>query len=71
MTVVFRFQTWDVSNDCYKLSRRLATREAIARIGGEPLGEGINIDASLLGTEIQGMTDRDFDPRPRSNAGMR
>ena len=64
---IFRFRKYNISSDENQISRRWATREAIARIGGEPFEDtAVEVDASLLGREIDGMTDRGFDPRSRS-----
>jgi hypothetical protein len=66
MVTIFRFRKYNVSCDENQISRRWATREAIARIGGEPLEDtAVKVDVSVLGREIEGMTDRDFDPHPR------
>ena len=63
---IYRFKKYDISSDEYQKSRRWATLEAIARIGGEPLEDTALVDAAVLGREIDGMTDRGFDPRSRS-----
>jgi hypothetical protein len=63
---IYRFQKYNISSDQYQISRRWGTSEAIERIGAEPLKDtGMEVDDSVLGREIDGMTDRDFDPRPR------
>jgi hypothetical protein len=65
---VYRFRMYDISNDENRLSRRWATREAIERIGGEVLkNTATEVDCSVLGKEIEGMTERNFDPRPRTS----
>lgn len=64
---VYRWAKYDISNDETKVSRRYATREAVARVGGEVIeGSGIEIDQSSVGAEIDGMTSRNFDPNPRT-----
>jgi len=40
MTVVYRFRTWDISNDCFQESRRWATKEAIERVMGQVIQRG-------------------------------
>jgi hypothetical protein len=70
MATVFRFRTWDITNDCYQTSTRWATKEAIARVSGEPIGDGVEVDDKVLGgggvDTVDGMTPRNFDPRPRN-----
>jgi hypothetical protein len=64
---VYRFKKYDISNDENRQSRRWATREAIERIGGEVLEDtATEVDPSAVGTEIDGMTERNFDPHPRT-----
>ena len=62
MAVVFRFRTWDIANDCYRASGRWAAKEAIARVMGETISEGIEIDDKYLGPEVDGIPARGFDP---------
>jgi hypothetical protein len=62
MATVYRFRTWDIVNDCYSESRRWATREAIERVQGEIISDAVEVDDSLLGGEVDGMTARHFDP---------
>lgn len=63
MAVVYRFRTWDIANDCYRNSQRWATRDAIARVMGEVIGDGVEVDDGFLGQEVDGMTARNFDPQ--------
>jgi hypothetical protein len=66
-TTVYRFQIYDIDTDETRKSRRWATAEAIKRVNGEALKDtAIDIDASLVGAEIPGMTARGFDPHSRS-----
>jgi hypothetical protein len=60
MTVVFRFRTWDIANDCYRNSQRWATKEAIARVMGEAISEGVEVDDQDVGGEVDDMTARNF-----------
>jgi hypothetical protein len=70
MATVFRFKTWDITNDCFQNSMRWATKEAIERVSGEPVGDGVEIDDNWLGGEVDGMTRRGFDPHhPRHGFG--
>jgi|HubBroStandDraft_4_1064222.scaffolds.fasta_scaffold05043_3 hypothetical protein len=62
MATVYRFRTWDITNDCYRESGRWATKEAVERVSGETISEGVEIDYRYLGHEVDGMTARGFDP---------
>lgn len=67
---VYRFDTWDAGADGYIRSRRWATREAVQRLSGSSgrVDEqtATEIDDSALGQEIEGMTDRNYNPNPRN-----
>jgi hypothetical protein len=63
---VFRFEIYDIKTDAYQPSRRWATSEMIGLLGGRPIGGGVDVDEGHVGHEIPGMTERDFNPRPRS-----
>jgi hypothetical protein len=64
---VYRFRKYDITNDENRQSHRWATREAVERIGGEVLQDtATEVDPSALGKEIDGMTERNFDPHPRT-----
>lgn len=71
MATVYRFQAWDIVNDCFQRSSRWATKEAIDRARGEIIGEAAEIEDRFLGPEIVGMTARGFDPQhpPRNDFG--
>jgi hypothetical protein len=64
MTVtVYRFTVYDITNDEQRTSRRWATREAIERVRGQVLeATATEVDPSVVGAEIAGMTERNFDP---------
>ena len=63
---VYQFTKYDISVDASTMSRRWATREAIERVCGEMLEDtATEVNSSVLGGEIDGMTERNFDPRPR------
>jgi hypothetical protein len=66
---VYRFRKYNISSDGYELSRRWATPEAIKRACGEVLEDtAIEVDeAAVATTDIEGMTARGFDPRPRTD----
>jgi hypothetical protein len=60
---VYQFGIYDVANDEMRKSRRWATREKIQRLRGEILeATAAEVDASVVGRQIDGMTDRNFDP---------
>jgi hypothetical protein len=58
---VFRFTVYDVTTDENRLSRRMATCEAVNLARGHAIEDTAReVDASAVGREIAGMTDRDF-----------
>jgi hypothetical protein len=60
---VYRFRVYDITTDENRASRRWATRDAIERVRGEVLEETATaVDPSVVGGEIHGMTERNFDP---------
>lgn len=61
-SVVYRFLTWDITSDCYRNSQRWATKAAIARVMGEIIGEGVDVDDKYIGREVDGVSERNFDP---------
>jgi hypothetical protein len=65
MATVYRFRTWDITNDCYQPSNRWATEDAIKRVMGQITSEGVEVEDRFLGQEVDGMTARGFDPRPK------
>ncbi len=70
MATVYRFRTWDIVYDCYRHSRRWATKEAIERVSGEAVGEPVEVDDKelFLGEQpVDGMTRRGFDPHAHSD----
>jgi len=67
MTVtVYRFSVYDISTDEHRRSRRWATREAIERIRSGVVIEDTASEVDLRVLDDNGMTERDFDPEPRS-----
>jgi hypothetical protein len=63
---VYRFRRYEIAEDGYRVSRRWATREAIERVRCEILKDtAVEVDAAVLGGEIEGMTEINFNPRPR------
>ena len=68
-TVVYRFAIYDIARDDMVVSARMATREAIAMVGGIILEDtGCLVAPGDLDRDIPGMTDRGFTP-PASSAG--
>lgn len=62
--IVYRFKRYDIRSDYSQESRRWATREAIARVGGVALEDtATEIDADFVGAEEPGMTEMGFDPQ--------
>ena len=61
---IYQFTLYDVSNDTVCTSRRWGTKEAIQVIakGTVLLDTAIQVDESLVKSDIVGMTERDFNP---------
>jgi hypothetical protein len=69
MALIYQFTMYDILTDSERKSRRWGTRESIDRIGGTIVEESaINVDDALLWTEIDGMTERGFDPKRKATA---
>jgi hypothetical protein len=65
---IYQFTKYDITTDENRKSRRWATREAIEWLGGSPLEDtAIEVDASMVGGEIAGMTQRGFNPSPMAD----
>jgi hypothetical protein len=72
MPTIYRFSKYDISTDATRRSRRWGTLEAIAAWGGVPLKEtGVEVDAAVLSSEVEGMTAIGFDPHPRERGFQR
>ena len=66
MALVYRFSTYDAQSDEFICSRRWGTREGIARVGGVVHEDtGIITFEAAIGTEIPGLTVKDYDPALR------
>ena len=64
---IYRFHVYDIGNDEYQKSRRWGTLEAITKLCGDPIMDtATEVDAAVLGREIAGLTERDFDPCRRT-----
>ncbi|WP_454652248.1 hypothetical protein [Bradyrhizobium liaoningense] len=60
---VCQWTKYDIANDESRKSRRWATREAVRWAGGTVLENTcVEVDASLVGGEVEGMTLRGFNP---------
>jgi hypothetical protein len=60
---IHRFRLYDIDSDTYRISRRWATRDTIELLGGDIIeSPAVEVDASVVGREIEGMTEIDFDP---------
>ncbi len=60
-TVIYRFAMYDIARDDMVVSRRMATREAIAMVNGIILEDtGVLADPTDLDRDIPGMTDLDY-----------
>lgn len=62
--VVHRFEVYDITNDSIVRSRRYGTADAIKNIARGRISPNtqIEVDASEIGHEIEGMTARDYLP---------
>jgi hypothetical protein len=60
---IYQFTLYDISIDAARKSRRWATREAIGQLGGTVMEHSeAEVDPWVLGSEVGGMTEKDFDP---------
>jgi len=63
---IYRFRKYNIGSDGYDVSRRWGTREAIEHVCGEVLEDtAVEVDEAAVATDIEGLTVRGFDPRPR------
>jgi len=67
---VYRFRAWDTGNDQYSESGRWDTAEAIERVNGEVISEGVEIDTARRGSEVDGMTELGFDANQPPHSGF-
>lgn len=64
---VYRFTVYDIASDDNVRSRRWGTREGIKAVKGAVMEDtGTEIDARFVGGEVDGLTERGFDPHPRT-----
>lgn len=59
---VYRFEKYDIKTDDWQRSVRWATEDMIRKIGARTVGDPIDVDPGTLGNEVEGMTDRNFNP---------
>lgn len=60
---VYQFRRYDIGTDENRKSRRWGNLDAIAQVGGHALKDtATEVDGCLIGTEIPGLTERDFNP---------
>lgn len=65
---VYRWKKYDISTDEKRVSRRWGTREAIERMGGEIIADtATEVDESVIQSDIEGLTVRNFNPNPRTD----
>jgi hypothetical protein len=64
---IYQFTKYSIQSDGNEKSRRWGTREAIERLGGKVIEDTeIEVDASAVASDIEGLTERNFNPRPRT-----
>jgi hypothetical protein len=64
---IYQFTKYSIQSDGNEKSRRWGTREAIERLGGKVIEDTeIEVDASAVASDIEGLTERNFIPRPRT-----
>lgn len=67
MVKIYRFTMYDISTDQTRISRRWGTREGIEAIGGAILEDtGIEVGDADATSDMPGLTEIGFDPRPRT-----
>ena len=64
---IYRFKVYDIQHDEAVISKRWGTEKAIKEIAcGQVLQEtGVEVDDSLIHSDIEGFTERGFDPHRR------
>jgi hypothetical protein len=64
---IHRFRLYDIKTDSFCTSLRWATKEAVDSVRGEIIdGTATEVDASVVGREIPGMTEREYRPNART-----
>jgi len=60
---IHRFRLYDINSDSYRISRRWATRDIIESLGGDLIEAPVaEVDASVVNSDIEGMTAPDYVP---------
>jgi len=60
---VYHFQVWDPVSDQIVTSTRMGTPDAIKNTAhGREIGQGVDVDAADVGTEIPGFTVKNYRP---------
>jgi hypothetical protein len=66
---IHRFRLYDINSDSYRISRRWATRDVIEALGGDLIEEpAVEVDASVVCSDIEGMTVPDYTPTTLTQA---
>ncbi len=73
MVAIYRFKLYSPQADDMILSQRWGTLEAIQKIAGIPIqGTAVEVDPTAIvnaSPDMQGLTERGFDPRPQVHGG--
>jgi hypothetical protein len=69
---VYQFRTYDIHSDTIRVSRRWGTLQGIEGlgVGAQAIGDGIEVDARLVGGEIEGLSEIGFNPRMPPKPGV-
>lgn len=65
---IYKFEVYDIQSDQTLRSKRWGTEKAIKDIAHGRVLEhtGIDVDETVIASDIHGFTERDFNPQPRS-----
>ena len=65
---IYRFNVYEISSDSVRQSRRWGTREAVEQIAcGRVLEDtALEVDDSIIKSDIPGFTEIDFNPKRRT-----
>ncbi len=59
---IYKFEMYNIESDEWQESRRWAVSEKINEIGARKKGNGVVVDTTVIQSNIQGFTERGFDP---------
>jgi hypothetical protein len=67
---VYQFRVFEIATDRYRLSARWATPQRIASLGGDLVGDGLEVGDDFMDPDVPGMVRFQWDPskappRPR------